>query len=476
MTDTPSNPKPPHVMITGAGVAGLLFAIMLTRANIPFDIYERAQNVKPLGAIMSLNVNILPVFEQLGLYDDLMKISFTSPGMSIHNEDISLIGYRGNDGIKEMVGYDYIVFSRPALYDLMLAQIDADKIHFGKKVVSIKHPAEGGVEIHCADNTSYAGDILVGADGAYSSVRQALYKDLNEKGQLPLSDTQGLKIGYITMVGTTDTLDEEKYAELKDDFTNFHFIIGKGKPYTWSTFTVPGKKICWGVNIQLKATTTEDREFKNTEWGPEGNEAMIKEIYNFPTTYGPLGQFIDATPRERISKVYLEEKMFETWHHGRVVLIGDAAHKMLPSAGQGAVNAMQDSVILANCLYDIVKNPTSENITAAFQDYKAQRYPHVQFQFDSSKLQAKIIYGQTWGERLLRKIVFGYLPKSMLHKDTIKAAAYRPQCTYLPLTPNHGTHPPLPQKPSKRYEEEQVEAKKINNSADATTATVTSSA
>ncbi|KAG0354422.1 hypothetical protein BC939DRAFT_493329 [Gamsiella multidivaricata] len=465
MADTSNTqPKVPHVMIVGAGVSGLLFAILLKRANIPFDIYERAQTVKPLGAIMSLNVNILPVFEQLGLYDDLMKISFTSPGMHVHNENLKEIGYRDNDGIKTMAGYDYIVFSRPQLYDLLLAQLDADKVHFGKKLVSIKNLLEG-VEIHCADNTSYSGDILVGADGAYSAVRQSMYKELSEKNQLPFSDTQGLQIGYITMVGTSDSLDEDKYAELKDDFTHFHFIIGKGKPYTWSTFTVPGKRICWGVQIQLKATSAEDREFKNTEWGPEGNEAMIKEVYDFPTTYGPLGQLIDATPRERISKVFLEEKMFETWFSDRVVLIGDAAHKMLPSAGQGAVNAMQDAVILSNCLYDIANDATPKNIATAFKEYKDQRYPHVKFQFDSSKLMAKVIFGQTWSERLLRRIVFGYLPKSMLHRDTIKAAAYRPQCTFLPLTPSRGTHPPLPQKPSKRYQEEQSQLNKTSTAA-----------
>ncbi|CAO3574680.1 unnamed protein product [Mortierella alpina] len=455
MSDFQNSANGSNVMIVGAGLAGLLLGILLERANIPYAIYERASTVKPLGAIMSLNVNILPVFEQLGLYDELMAVSFTSPGMHVYNENMEKIGFRGNQGIKEMVGYDYIVFSRPKLYELLLAQIPTDKIFFGKKILSVKHPSTGGVVINCSDSSSYLGDILVGADGAYSAVRQSIYKDMQEKGELPFKDTQGLKIGYLTMVGTTDPMDEEKYPELKDEFTHFRFVVGRGKPYTWSTFTVPEKKICWGVQVQLDAASAEDKAFRNTEWGPEGNEAMIKEIYNFATPYGPLGQFIDATPRERISKVFLEEKNFETWYHKRVILIGDAAHKMLPSAGQGAVNAMQDAVILANCLYEIANNPTSKNITAAFQDFKDQRFPHVKFQFDSSKLMAKVIFGQTWSERLLRRIVFGYLPESMLHRDTIKAAAYRPQCTYLPLTPNHGTHPPLPQKPCKRYQEEQ---------------------
>ncbi|KAF9347776.1 hypothetical protein BGX26_000759 [Mortierella sp. AD094] len=447
--------NPPRVMIVGAGIAGVFLAILLDRAGIPYEIYERASTVKQLGAVMSVNVNILPVFEQLGLYDELMSISFTSPGMHIYNENMTKIAYRGNEGIKETVGYDYLVFSRPKLYDLLLSKISREKVHFGKKVLSIKHPAEGGIVINCSDNSSYLGDILVGADGAYSAVRQSMYKELTEMGELPRSDSQGLKIGYMTMVGTTDPLDQATYEHLKDNFTHFSFIIGKGKPYTWSTFTVPENRICWGVQVQLTQASAEDHAFRNTEWGPESNESMIKEIYDFATPYGPLGQFIDKTPNERISRVFLEEKMFETWYYGRTVLIGDAAHKMLPSAGQGAVNAMQDAVILANCLYEISADASEKNVTAAFKDFKEQRYPHVQHQFDLSKTMAKVIYGQTWSERLLRQIVFGYLPKSMLHKDTIKAAAYRPQCMYLPVTPNHGTCAVLPQKPSKRYQEEQ---------------------
>lgn len=88
--------------------------------------------------------------------------------------------------------------------------------------------------IQCSDNSSYLGDILIGADGAYSAVRQSLYRQLNEKKELPFKDTQGLKIGYMTMVGTTEPLEEDAYEELKDDFTRFNFVIGKGKPYTVS--------------------------------------------------------------------------------------------------------------------------------------------------------------------------------------------------------------------------------------------------
>lgn len=64
--------------------------------------------------------------------------------------------------------------------------------------------------------------------------------------------------------------------------------------------------------------------FENAEWGPEAVTPMIKEFYHLPCPYGgTIGDLIDATPKELISKVYLEHKMFQTWHHGRSVLLGD---------------------------------------------------------------------------------------------------------------------------------------------------------
>ncbi|KAF9967484.1 hypothetical protein BGZ65_013033, partial [Modicella reniformis] len=135
---------------------------------------------------------------------------------------------------------------------------------------------------------------------------------------------------------------------------------------------------------------------------------MIQEVYNFPIyqdgvgggsvigdgdsdsqnrTRKVLGDLIDASEPETISRVFLESKLYETWYHGRTVLIGDAAHKMPPSAGQGAVNAMEDAVVLANCLYEISDGQqaiTPEKITQAFKNYRDQRYSHAKYQVENS--------------------------------------------------------------------------------------------
>jgi 2-polyprenyl-6-methoxyphenol hydroxylase-like FAD-dependent oxidoreductase len=89
-----------------------------------------------------------------------------------------------------------------------------------------------GVMIRCSDGTTYHGDILVGADGAYSGVRQGLYKLLQAAGTLPKSDTESLSKGFMCLVGTTGELDPEKYPVLKEKTATLNQVIGNGSQYT----------------------------------------------------------------------------------------------------------------------------------------------------------------------------------------------------------------------------------------------------
>ncbi|KAG0280766.1 hypothetical protein BGZ95_008792 [Linnemannia exigua] len=383
-----------RVTIVGAGVGGLLLAILLDRAGIDFSIYERAKEVKPLGAVMALNAGALAALEQLGLYEPLKEVSLPASGkFKIYKGDMTLIA--GIEGLpEEILGYKHVVFARPGLYDLLLSRIPQDKIHFNKKVIAVEQN-ENEAKITCSDGTSYSGDVLVGADGAYSAVRQGLYKQMQEKKILPALDSQELNKGFICMVGTTQPLSLEKYPGIDSKVANLNQILGQGNSYCWSAFTVPGNRICWNVICQLDSLDeAEKQKLKNAEWSSEANEAMIAEVKDFLIPLGgTLGDLIEATPREIISRVFLEDKMFETWNYGRVALLGDACHKLLPSAGLGAVTAMQDSVAMANCLYDM-KSQSYEGVKDALQDYRDERYSKVVDQYKASKADAKIIYGQ----------------------------------------------------------------------------------
>lgn len=216
------------------------------------------------------------------------------------------------------------------------------------------------VTIHCADNITHTGHILVGADGAYSSVRNSIYEEMTSKGLLPKSDSEDLVAGYTTLVGVTEPLDLAKYPMLAKGSCDSEFMGGNGRSvrvdiqdgtkkngcgpkekrhgtYTpsftelksrgqWVMMTVPGNKIAWACSLQFQSVAEAKRQrFSNAEWGPEANAAMIKEFQELPIPYGngKMGDLFDMTPAEMISKVYLEHKMFDTWYHKRSVLVGD---------------------------------------------------------------------------------------------------------------------------------------------------------
>ncbi|KAF9551998.1 hypothetical protein EC957_000071 [Mortierella hygrophila] len=438
-----------RVIIVGAGLAGLMMGILFDKMGISYTILERAPKVKPLGALMSLNGNILALFDQLGLLEDVMKISKINHSTTLYNEKLEKLAEVGVGDYKDLTGYEYIVFSRPELYELIRQRVPEEKVLMGKRVNKIRQlPLNGGVEVVCHDYSVYTADILVGADGVYSTTRYHMYKNMTEAGTLPASDAEELAMPYVCMVGTTNPQDPEKYPELKDSVTHLRHVIGNEGPYSWTVITIPGNRFCWSVMAQV-TDPEEARQMRqsNLEWRPDATEGLVNTIRNYPIAFGGegavLGDILDVTPKDVISKVMLEEKLFETWYDGNIVLIGDA------------INAMQDATILANCLYDL-EDLSPESILKTFSDYREQRYTHAKKQVANSQLNAKISSGQTLKEKVIRHVVLNFLPRWVFSLSFVKSAAYRPQVTFLPMVPDKGSVASLPQKPSKRHQAEQA--------------------
>ncbi|KAF9173072.1 hypothetical protein BGX21_005667 [Mortierella sp. AD011] len=442
---------PPNVLIVGGGIGGLFLGILLERQNVPYVIFERTKEPKPLGSAMGLDATIMPVFEQLGLLDELMSISLPCKAIQMLGPEFNIMTAIDFKTYKEVTGYDMAMFPRPKLHAFLESRIPREKIVYSKKVLSLEQN-DHGVMLRMSDGTTVHGDILVGADGTYSGVRQGLFKHLERKGALPAADKEELTMGHLCMVGTTDSVDPEKYPCVKEDSALFQRVISRGDPFMWHTVNMRDNKICWGVILQIEsAAASRDAMFRNSDWGSEGDEGVMHGAFEKMTPLGvTVRDLFEATPKEEISKVFLEEKLFETWYGGRTVLIGDACHKFLPSAGQGALNSMQDAVILANCIYEMGE-VTPKNITAAFKEYYDERYPRVKRMMAKSKFLALIMYGNTLKERMIRYAMFNWVPAGVKMKQYFKDNAYRPQLSYLESVENHGKGAVPPQKQSKRY-------------------------
>ncbi|KAF9915371.1 hypothetical protein BX616_006303 [Lobosporangium transversale] len=337
--------KKPTVLIVGAGIGGLTLATLLHKADVPFQLYDRMTEIKPL-----------------------------------------------------------------------------DRIHMNKRVLSMQQN-EHGVRLQFSDGSSADGDILVGADGAYSAVRQSLYQSLKRKDQLPEIDDGALPFSCVCLVGQTKPMDPEKFPELQDPACHFSIVVA--------------------LNLDKESSKDHD-SFRNTEWGPEAATAMCKDVRDFALPGGrglgrkmTLGDLIDQTPL--ISKVMLEEKVFTTWHAGRTVLLGDACHKIHPASGAGAINAMQDAVALANWI-SILDTTTAEDIEMAFREYKEERYPAAVASFNAGQALSRL-RGTSFKARFVR-----FLTRNMpawMYRIAVKSmVANRPQVSFLPQIEDKGLEPP----------------------------------
>ncbi|KAF9211848.1 hypothetical protein BGZ59_007545 [Podila verticillata] len=451
----------PKILIIGAGLGGLALAILLEKAGADFLVLERSPAVRNVGTALSLAPNVQPLFEQLGLLEELKAISKPAVTARIFSDTLQEIHTMNVEQYGDICGYHTLFTTRPDLYNLLLSHVSPDKILSGKRVLSIKQN-DVGVSVHCADGSDYHGDVLVGCDGAHSSVRQSLYRQLHEEGRLPSADDEDQRVYYMSVLGITGPMDPKKYPSVAESLSRGDVITSQTKPNSRRTFTVLGDRICWSVGVQMESTAFEHNEpFKSSEWmGSESSKAIGESWMALEMSIGgTLGDLVAATDPEAISKVYFEEKLYTTWYHNRVVLMGDGEEdsqklnfdppKMLPNAGLGAVNAILDAVILANALFEM-REPSSSNIQGAFKEYYTERYPRAQADFHTSKQTAQIISGQ----RLARFVVFKLLPDFTHGYLYAKSLSYRPQASFLPLVEKRGSGPLVAQKPSKRYEEE----------------------
>lgn len=125
------------------------------------------------------------------------------------------------------------MIARPALFDLLMRQIPPERLHFGKRLVT-KLEANDGIIIRMSDGTTYKGDILVGADGAHSTVRHRLMDRLKNENRLCPGDREALPFRTVVLAGQTQTLDPEEFPQLKKSLCDFSIVCDK-RPCTVST-------------------------------------------------------------------------------------------------------------------------------------------------------------------------------------------------------------------------------------------------
>ncbi|KAF9126236.1 hypothetical protein BGX30_000118, partial [Mortierella sp. GBA39] len=259
--------EPPKVLIVGAGLAGFYLGLLLEATGIPYEIFERVAETKPLGGVMALSGNILCSFERMGIFDKLARDSKPTYDAMYYSAELKTTAHICVQD--EVTGYKDI-YLRADLYNLLFNKIPTHKIHMSKK--------SSRVMLRFSNNTTVHGDILVRADGAHSGVRNHRYKTLHEQGLLPKGDTKTMNKGYMYLLGTTLPLDPngERYKDLVAEDSECSFHIGDNSMlFTWMTYTTTGNRICWNVVIQSELAEIEEDQFRQSDWAPERNGRIL---------------------------------------------------------------------------------------------------------------------------------------------------------------------------------------------------------
>ncbi|KAG0231106.1 hypothetical protein BGX31_005635 [Mortierella sp. GBA43] len=435
------------VLIVGAGIGGLTLGILLERANIAYEILEKHHDHTPLGTISTSAISAATFKPQEA--HEIKRRSKPFGAMVFREENMDIIGTYSSRkplDIKERYGEYPQIISRRDLCALLADQIPQHKIKFGKRVLEIRQNV-GEVIVQCADKSVHHADILVGADGAYSAVRQCLHGSLDAKGLLSKHDTTPMGYQYDCLVGVTEPLDPHANPALSEKFSEFQTILTKDASVSHWCIPLTENRISWMVvkHHDKGRKYAEETIFKQSDWGGDAAEQMSQEFCELQTSYGcNLGYLIDRTPRDALAKVMLEEKFYTAWYSGRAVLIGDACHKVVPFGGQGANQSIHDALAVANLLVEL-KDNTVPDIESMFETYYKQRSPIGRAAVQMSSRVGNLMTRKGWFNDFLRKVALRHTPRWLAQLVNDRASYDRPQATFLPFVEVGGTLRPRPQ-------------------------------
>ncbi|XZF14741.1 FAD-dependent monooxygenase [Chitinophagaceae bacterium MMS25-I14] len=376
-----SSEKEKRFAIIGGGIAGLTTAIALNKFGINPVIFEAAPEIKPVGAGLLLASNAIKAFRKLGIAEEVMNEGWKLPGFCVYDGNGNVISETKTLFNKEK-DPDNFTIHRAALHKVLLSKIDLQYVFVNKKVASIQQGKEN-VTIHFTDESTYKTDYLVAADGINSVVRNTLLPGVKPRYAgytcwRAVIDNPGLQLDC-----TSETWDVKGRFGVAPSKNN--------KVYWFACINAPA------LSEKMKAFTIED---------------LQEHFKNF---HGVVTALLGNTKTADLIWADIQDlKPLNRYAYGNVLLIGDAAHATTPNMGQGACQAIEDAVVLAD---ELCK---TSDVLEAFRSFEKRCLSRTHYIIKTSRAIGRI--AQTESKLLagLRNRIFGLLPQSFKEKKLSK--------------------------------------------------------
>lgn len=355
------------VLVIGGGIGGLAAALAVQRAGHTVRVFERAPAFGEVGAGLTVGPNMLHGLAGLGLAEAVLAVA-TIPAhggvLDLASGELLVENARGDVPL-QTYGQPYAQVHRADLHGLLAAALrraDPAAMVLDHALVAVDQDA-GGVTARFADGSVARGDLLVGADGSRSVVRAALFP-----AQAPRF------AGFVAWRGLAPLARLPGLALWPDSA----ILIGAGRSF--ARYRVSGGR-------QLNyAAFVDGREWTADSWSiPAEPEELLAHL---PGSHPAVATIVRATPPGGCFKWGLFDRdPLPRWTVGRVTLLGDAAHPMLPFLGQGAAMAVEDAVVLGRALAAGGGGP------GALALYEATRRERTDFVLEASRGAVRRFHG-----------------------------------------------------------------------------------
>lgn len=331
----------PRIAIVGAGIGGLTLALLLRKRGVPVQIYEQASELREVGAAVALAANGSRVMRRLGLGDALAEYCVEPTDVVFrHWASGNLIAtYPMGQAYRDRYGAEFFGIHRKDLQRVLAGAWGTDGLHLNSRVVDLEEGPDG-VRLHFAEGDPVTADIVVGADGVRSTVR-----DWVTGGGLMPQFSGGS--GFRGLAQVSDV------AGLADPMT-IQFWLGPG-----------GYVISYPISaetVNFLAVRPGPMPWPHPTWmveEPPGTAIVSFEGWH-PTVRALVGS-VEQSPRWALFAI----PALQRWTRGTTVLLGDAAHAMLPHQGQGANQAVEDAAVLSALLAEVTGSTDGPTAAAA---------------------------------------------------------------------------------------------------------------
>lgn len=325
--------------IIGGGIAGLTTAIALQRIGLEAIVFEAAPQLGEVGAGLGLGANAIKAFHKLGIAEEVITAGRILPLFTIYDEKGIPVSTANNPSIKKEFGIDNFMIHRAALQKVLLSKLQPGTLITGKRVVEFsKHPTS--ITIQFQDGSFHETDFVVAADGIHSVFRSKL-----------IPESKPRYAGYTCWRAVMEGRNLPIEGSSETWGAKGRFGIGplaEGKIYWFACINAPHN----------------DARMKNYR---------IEDLMNhFKDFHEPIPTLLSASSSEHlIWGDIMDIKPIRQFAFQNMLLIGDAAHATTPNLGQGACQAIEDAVILA----DILGNEKS--VPVAFKEFEKRRIRRV---------------------------------------------------------------------------------------------------